>query len=85
MKGSCELKIVQARGHLFRELIARIMACLHFWRTDRVDKTRIKINSPYQHTLLNIPIDGGLNCASDGISINIGGTDSLSLNSVDEF
>ena len=22
---------------------------------------------PYQHTLLNIPNDGGLNCASDGI------------------
>ena len=29
--------------------------------------TKIKTNFPYQHTLLNIPNDGGLNCASDGI------------------
>ena len=42
-----------------------------------MDKTKIKTNFLYQHTLLNIPNDGGLNCASDGIKIHIGGTDSL--------
>jgi len=56
------------------------MARLHFWRTDRKDKTKIKTNFPYQHTLLNIPNDGGFNCASDGMWIDIGGTDSLSTN-----
>ena len=30
-----------------------------------------------QHTLLNIPNKWGLNCASDGVWIRIGGTDSL--------
>ena len=38
-----------------------------FWRTDCMDKTKIKINFPYQYTLLNIPYNGGLNCASDDI------------------
>ena len=32
----------------------------------------------FQLTLLNIPNEGGLNCASDGVYIHIGGTDSLS-------
>ena len=41
------------------------------------DKTKIKTNFPYKNTLLNIRNDGGLNCASDGIWIDIGGTDSL--------
>ena len=58
-----ELKIVQAREHLFRESVARV----NFWRTDRVDKTKLKTIFSYQHTLLNIPNDGGLNCASEGI------------------
>ena len=71
------VEIVPAREHLFRESVARNKARLHFWRTDRGDKTKIKINFPYQHTLLNILNDGGLNCASDGIQIHIGGTDSL--------
>ena len=53
--------------HLFRESVAHNMVRLHFWPTDRKDKTKIKTNFPYQHTLLNIPNDGGLNCASDGI------------------
>ena len=44
-----------------------------------MDNTKIKTNFPYQHTLLNKPNDGGLNCASDGIYIDIGGTDSLKL------
>ena len=53
------------------------MTRVHFWRTDRVHKTKIKTNFPYQHKLLNITNDGGLNCASNGIQIHIGGTDSL--------
>ena len=31
----------------------------------------------FQHILLNIPNEWGLNCASDGEQIHIGGTDSL--------
>ena len=58
MKGSHDLKIVQAQELLFSESVAR---------ADRMDKTKIKTNFPYQHTLLNIPNDGELNCASDGI------------------
>ena len=48
-----------------------------FYKQIAKTKTKIKTNFPYQHTLLNIPNDGGLNCASDGIQIHIGGTDSL--------
>ena len=66
-EGIVRVQIVPAPEHLFRESVVRNMARLHFWRTDRLDKTKIKTNSPYQHTLLNIPNDGGLNCASDGI------------------
>ena len=55
------------RMHLFCESVTHNMARLHFWRTDRVDKTKIKTKFRYQHTLLNIPNNGGLNCASDGI------------------
>jgi len=51
----------------FRKSVARNMARLDFWRTDRKDKTIIKTNFPFQYTLLNIPNDGGLDCTSDGI------------------
>ena len=77
LNGSRELKIVPAREHLFRESVARNMARPHFLRTDRKDKTIIIKKILYQHTLLNIPNKGGLNCASDGVYIHIGGTDIL--------
>ena len=57
--------------------LARNMARLHFWRTDHEDKTEIKTNYPYQHTLLIKPNERGLSCASDGVKIHIGGMDSL--------
>ena len=46
---------------------------------EQIAKTKLKKKPdfPYQHTLLNITNDGGLDCASDGIFIHIGGTDSL--------
>ena len=43
------------------------MARRFFYNYIADDKTKIKTNFPYQHTLLNIPNDGGVNCASDGI------------------
>ena len=49
------------------EMSARNMTRLFFDNYIAKDKTKIKTNSPYQNTLLNIPNDGGLNCASDGI------------------
>ena len=68
MKESRELKIIQARELLFSESIARNMARIFF--DEQIAKTKLKKTSfPYQHTLLNIPNGGGLNFASDGISI----------------
>ena len=66
MKGSRELKIVQGQELLFSESIARNMA-RPFFDEQIAKTTKIKTNFPYQHSLLNIPNDGGLNCASDGI------------------
>ena len=56
-----------AQELLFSELMARNMARLFFGNYIAKDKTKIQTNFPYQHTLLNIPNDGGLNYASDGI------------------
>ena len=55
------------------------MARLFFDNYIADDKTKIKTNFPYKNTLLNIQNDGGLNCASDGIQIDIGGTDSSTV------
>ena len=52
-------KLSQRESSFFRESVARNLACLHFWRTDRVDKTLIKTNFPYQHTLWIYQTMGG--------------------------
>ena len=35
-----------------------------------MDKVKIKTNFPYQHILLIIPNERGINCASDGVQID---------------
>ena len=64
---SARVENCPAQEPLFSEWRARNMARLFFDNYIADDKTKIKTNFPYQHTLLNIPNDGGLNCASDGI------------------
>ena len=77
VKGSRELRIIPARDHLFRQLVARNMAHLHFIQRDRQDKTKRKTIFPYQHALWNISKEREHNCVSDGVQIHRGGTDSL--------
>ena len=74
---SARVENCPAQEPLFSEWRARNMARRFFYNYIADDKTKIKTNFPYQHTFLNIPNDGGLSCASDGILIIIDGTDSL--------
>ena len=67
MKGSRNLKIVQAQEHLFSESVARTWRVFFFDNYIVKDKTKIKTNFPYQQTLLTIRNEGGLNYASDGV------------------
>ena len=67
MKGLCELKLSQRKSAF----------SVNRSRTDREDKTKTKTNFRYQHTRLNTTNLEGLNCASDGVQMHIGGTDSI--------
>ena len=59
---------VLAREGLFHEYLAPNMARPHVLQADRYDKTEMKTNYPFQHTLLIKPTRIELDCVPDGVN-----------------